>query len=128
MKHWYHGIKEAVNRLRPNEETALPSKRERGQWHIESKALRNDKNRNICANCMSAYRDKEGNVRCGNGFSGYTEELIKKPFEHSCRKWRVRRKEQPPIFKKKQFNKAVANYARMVDAFGRLDMQRRGIA
>lgn len=125
---WYGGIKEAIQRLRPNENSTLPSKDDRSQHHIERIALKNEKVRNVCRYCMFAYRSEDGNVRCGNGFSGRTEEIIKKPFEDGCRKWQVRRKEQPPIYQRKDWNRAVARYARMVDSFGRADLQRRGIA
>jgi hypothetical protein len=127
MGKWYGSVKEAIARVRGKEATSLPDKDIRGQHHIESRALKTNKIINVCAFCMFSFRDQQGNVKCGNGFSGFTEEVIPKPFEHSCRKWKLRRKEQPPIYFKKDWNRAVARYARMVDGIGRTDLQRRGI-
>lgn len=127
MSKWYESIKEAIERTRGKSANSLPSQDLRGQHHIESAALKTNKIINVCAFCMFSYRDRQGNVKCGNGFSGFTEEIIPKPFEHGCRKWKLRRKEQPRIYQSKDWNRAVARYARMVDGFGRTDMQRRGI-
>lgn len=89
---------------------ALPAIRP--QQHIAEKLVRTNKNINTCSNCAFAYRKtKTGEVMCGNLQSGHSGDTILRPFDFGCRGWKLRRKEQPPVFKDPAKNKQLARYA-----------------
>jgi len=108
---WKNQLKQARENVPWSGMANLLPKSQRPQHHIEEQLMKNNKNINTCGNCMFAYRsDKSGIVLCGNKESGYAGQEIKKPFESGCRKWKLRRKIQPPIYVKREQNEALARY------------------